>query len=261
MARLPWIVGIAGVGLSMLAAAVLADYLIRRRRPGRMAGLGEPEDVPASNEASPRCSPARPTLPQAIPEVPGVETAIRYVAGSEGTDVGGDFGTTSSPSMDNHFIFVLGDVSGRGVEGGHHHGPVAISPFGPTPSIKEMDRPPFWANWAGFSTSIGTSRSPPSSVRSSTVPGHTVTLVNAGHPPLLLVHGTTGDFVRTTVFPPVGVDLTTVYEATDFVVPDHATLMAFTDGLIERRDESIDIGLERLRSCSPPSFRWASTIC
>ncbi len=30
-------------------------------------------------------------LPQALPEVGGVETAIRYVAGSEGTYVGGDW--------------------------------------------------------------------------------------------------------------------------------------------------------------------------
>ena len=80
------------------------------------------------------------------------------------------------------------------------------------------------------------------------VPRHSVPLVNAGHPPLLLLNGKTGDFVRTTVFPPVGVDRTTVYEATDFVVPGEATIVAFTDGLIERRDESIDTGLERLRT-------------
>jgi hypothetical protein len=30
-------------------------------------------------------------------------------------------------------------------------------------------------------------------------------------------------------------------------VPEAATLLAFTDGLIERRGESVDIGLKRLR--------------
>jgi hypothetical protein len=30
-------------------------------------------------------------------------------------------------------------------------------------------------------------------------------------------------------------------------VPPRSTLLAYTDGLIERRDESLEIGLERLR--------------
>src|ERR1700691_6559340 len=54
-------------------------------------------------------------LPQFLPEIAGVETAIRYVAGREGTDVGGDWYDVI-PLDDTHFLFVLGDVSGRGVE-------------------------------------------------------------------------------------------------------------------------------------------------
>ena len=36
--------------------------------------------------------------------------------------------------------------------------------------------------------------------------------------------------------------------------------MAFTDGLVERRDESIDAGLERLRALAA-EIRSPSTIC
>jgi serine phosphatase RsbU (regulator of sigma subunit) len=80
------------------------------------------------------------------------------------------------------------------------------------------------------------------------VPGHAVTLVNAGHPPLLVLDGDTADFVRTTVFPPVGVQESTPYASVSVVVPEGATIVAFTDGLIERRDETIDASLERLRA-------------
>jgi serine phosphatase RsbU (regulator of sigma subunit) len=40
----------------------------------------------------------------------------------------------------------------------------------------------------------------------------------------------------------------TEYRATTFDVPEGATVVAFTDGLVERRGETIDTGLERLRA-------------
>jgi Stage II sporulation protein E (SpoIIE) len=33
-------------------------------------------------------------------------------------------------------------------------------------------------------------------------------------------------------------------------VPRHATLLAFTDGLVERRGETLDVGLQRVRLAS-----------
>ncbi len=47
--------------------------------------------------------------------------------------------------------------------------------------------------------------------------------------------------------PPVGVDSAWSYTSVTHVLPDGATLLAYTDGLIERRREHLDIGLERLR--------------
>jgi serine phosphatase RsbU (regulator of sigma subunit) len=80
------------------------------------------------------------------------------------------------------------------------------------------------------------------------VPGRVITMVNAGHPPLLLLSRETAEFVSTTVFPPIGVRDAPSYQATAIVVPPGATIVAFTDGLVERRGESIDVSLERLRS-------------
>jgi serine phosphatase RsbU (regulator of sigma subunit) len=47
---------------------------------------------------------------------------------------------------------------------------------------------------------------------------------------------------------PIGVSGSAVYESVTVSVPPRATLLAFTDGLFERRGETIDVGLARLRA-------------
>ena len=54
-------------------------------------------------------------LPQRLPEVPHAEIAVRYLAGDTNADVGGDFYDAFSLGGDE-YAFVIGDVSGRGVD-------------------------------------------------------------------------------------------------------------------------------------------------
>jgi serine phosphatase RsbU (regulator of sigma subunit) len=75
-----------------------------------------------------------------------------------------------------------------------------------------------------------------------------VALVSAGHPPPLLINGPSTGFLRTEVFPPIGVRSAPEFSTSRFEVPAGGTILAFTDGLVERRGESIDVGLERLRN-------------
>lgn len=49
------------------------------------------------------------------------------------------------------------------------------------------------------------------------------------------------------VGPPIGVTTRVPYEAITVAVPAQATLIAFTDGLVERRGEDLDHGLGRLQ--------------
>jgi serine phosphatase RsbU (regulator of sigma subunit) len=72
-----------------------------------------------------------------------------------------------------------------------------------------------------------------------------ITLANAGHMSPLIVSGTTSAYVTTTVGLPLGVAIGT-YEATTVRLAPGSAFVAFTDGLVERRGESIEIGLERL---------------
>jgi serine phosphatase RsbU (regulator of sigma subunit) len=79
---------------------------------------------------------------------------------------------------------------------------------------------------------------------------HEVTMANAAHPEPLLVDTDRADFVSTDVGVPIGVDHSRPYESVTVTVPPGATLLAFTDGLVERRGEVLDVGLERLREAA-----------
>ncbi|MFF3419275.1 PP2C family protein-serine/threonine phosphatase [Streptomyces sp. NPDC002698] len=77
---------------------------------------------------------------------------------------------------------------------------------------------------------------------------HTITYSSAGHPPPALLRGDGRvEFLDGATDPPLGARPEHVDRpeaATDFVAGD--TLVLYTDGLIERRTEDIDVGLGRL---------------
>jgi serine phosphatase RsbU (regulator of sigma subunit) len=79
------------------------------------------------------------------------------------------------------------------------------------------------------------------------IPEHRVTLASAGHLPPLLLSETDSRFLDGPVGPPIGMEHGSSYQAQTYSVPSGATLLGFTDGLVERRGESLDQGLARLR--------------
>jgi serine phosphatase RsbU (regulator of sigma subunit) len=79
------------------------------------------------------------------------------------------------------------------------------------------------------------------------VAGHHVVAASAGHLPPLVIDGDQAAYVSIKVGVPIGAGEPSQYESTSFAVPPRATLLAYTDGLVERRGEVLDAGLERLR--------------
>jgi PAS domain S-box-containing protein len=94
-------------------------------------------------------------------------------------------------------------------------------------------------------------------------------IANAGHPKPVLRH----DDRTTEVIPvdsgtPLGIGIgTSDFSVTDLVLPEDSTLVLCTDGLIERRGQDIDTGIQALRSALeepvPPGFgvqQWCDSI-
>ena len=242
---LPWIVAIFGTVFTLVAAAA-AEQLVRGRRLAEQLALenqalyGEQRTIAQTLQRS--------LLPDELPHVPGLEFAARYLPGAEGVDVGGDWYDVIAAGPGNGFIFVVGDVSGRGIEAATtmaslHYAIRAYAVQGdpPTVILNKLSGLLHVSAGGQFATVL---------CGSVDADRRQITLANAGHLPPLLVTSERSEFVDTDVGAPVGVATNGHYQQVTFSVPRHATLLAFTDGLVERRGESLDVGLQRLRSAT-----------
>lgn len=78
------------------------------------------------------------------------------------------------------------------------------------------------------------------------------TLASAGHlPPALFVAGRPTTLVQTPIGPPLGTGVGGYEQITVDLLPDQILLL-YTDGLVERRGEDIDVSLARLASLAVP---------
>ena len=82
------------------------------------------------------------------------------------------------------------------------------------------------------------------------VDAHSLTLASAGHLAPLLINDGEARFVELHGNPPIGVRHDSPYEEKTVSVQPQTTLVAFTDGLVERRGEVLDVGLARLRDAA-----------
>jgi serine phosphatase RsbU (regulator of sigma subunit) len=244
--RLTWIILLGGLLLT-LAMALVARQLARSRQQAErntatITTLYERVDTLYGEQRALSVRLQRALLPQANPGIPGIEVSSDYVAGAKGIDIGGDWYSAIAVG-DEMFAFVVGDVSGRGVD-----------------AVAEMARARFTLR-AYLSDGDGPAAALEKSSRQFdiTSDGHIITVLvgvgnwrtgeitvaNAGHPLPLLVSDPGASFVPMPVGLPLGAG-SGAYDSSTFTMPVGATLIAFTDGLIERRDEDIDAGMRRL---------------
>ena len=110
--RLPWIIAIVGVLLSLGAAALTARLIARRNQAQELAGsleqiADENRRLYAEQRTIARTL-QHALLPEALPKIQGVETSARYEAGDEGVEIGGDW--YDLIALDDH----RSDARGRG---------------------------------------------------------------------------------------------------------------------------------------------------
>lgn len=240
LARLPWIA--LGLGLLMTLTAVALVETIQRRR--RVAEHLADENLRLYDEQR-RGSAAlqQSLLPLRVPEVPGLQIGTAYAAGTVGTEVGGDW--YDVVDQGRHLLVVVGDVSGRGLDAASvmssiRHGMRALAPECRRPEelLGKIDRLDADERRGHFATVL---------CGFVDVAEGSITFANAGHPPPLIVTDEGAQYLEVPPGPPIGATRGATYEAHTVAVPRGATVLLVTDGLFERRGETIDVGMERLR--------------
>jgi PAS domain S-box-containing protein len=186
-----------------------------------------------------------------LPEVPGIESAAHYVSASSAADVGGDFYDLLQ-LPDGSIGIVVGDVVGHDVAAaaamGHLRGLLRACIWDaedadPGRVLTRVDRLVQGLQVASLATMVYARALRPAA------PGEPwqVHVANAGHPPMLLrspngsvrvLDGITGMLV--------GVDAATQRGTVVVDVPPGSTLVAYTDGLIERPGRDMDQGVAEL---------------
>jgi serine phosphatase RsbU (regulator of sigma subunit)/type II secretory pathway pseudopilin PulG len=242
-ARLPWLIALFGTAIA-LAAGLLTERLVRRREDAeRLAGLNarlfsEQRSVAQTLQHS--------LLPEVLPQFPGLEVAVRYVPGVEGVDVGGDWYDVIDVG-EGRVLLVVGDVSGRGLRAATVMASLryAIRAFAsqgddPEEILRKLSRMIDVGRDAHFATVI---------CGLVSVAERRITFANAGHPNPLLISGSSSEFVATNVGAPIGV-ATDAADASTVTVPPGGVVVAYTDGLFERRGESPDVSLARLQGAA-----------
>ncbi len=242
IAFLPWLVLIVGLGMTVGSTA-LTERLLR--------GRDHAERLAAENEALYRgqrtvaLTLQHSLLPSTLPTVPGVELAARYESGTAGLEVGGDWYDVMELPGDR-LLFVVGDVSGRGLPAATMMGSLrsqveayAVQGDPPGTILAKLARLVAVEQERQFATVV---------CGRVDVRLRHLTLANAGHPQPIVVHQGRAESLEVPVGPPIGVQHDATYEEVSVTLAEGSTLLAFTDGLFERRGERIDAGLGRLRS-------------
>jgi serine phosphatase RsbU (regulator of sigma subunit) len=244
---LPWAIAVAGVLLTLLAV-LGTERLIRRRDAA--AQLNEQVTQLYVEQRSVAETLQHALLPQTIPAIAGLEIAVRYRSAAERADIGGDWYDVV-PLDEDRFVFVIGDVSGHDLRAATvmaslHYACRAYALEGHPPGlILSRLRRMLDVNRDGHVATVLCGL--------AEVKAHRVTLANAGHLPPLVVGETGAHYPLVKPAPPIGIPQHGIPEPAIISIPARGLLIAYTDGLIERRGETLDDGMKRLADAAARS--------
>lgn len=188
----------------------------------------------------------RSLLPGRLPHHPRLELAARYLPSGLAPQIGGDWYDALELDRDRTAV-MIGDVVGHGVRAATTMSELrnalrafAVEGHGPAAALHQLDRVVHATFGPGMIATvlflvIDASKG-------------TVSISRAGHPPpALRTAGGEIRFLETGSTLPLGIDDRVCPDEAEYTVSPGDTLRLFTDGLVERRRESITTGFDRLR--------------
>ncbi|MGH2836057.1 MAG: SpoIIE family protein phosphatase [Solirubrobacteraceae bacterium] len=187
----------------------------------------------------------RSLLPERLPLHPRMQLAARYLPAGPAPQVGGDW-YDALELDENRTAVMIGDVVGHGIRAAITMSELrnalrafAIEGHSPEEALRQLDRVVLATRGPGMVATL--------LFMVIDAAAGTVTLARAGHPPpaLRAVDGSVR-FLETARTLPLGVDPEEVPSQETYPMRPGETLLLFTDGLVERRGESITTSFDRL---------------
>ena len=188
----------------------------------------------------------RSVLPVTLPRVAGVQIAARYLPGTQGLDIGGDW-FDAVELRDGRLGLVVGDVVGKGVHAAANMGQlrnalraISVERLKPPSALARLDRLASDGLDSTFATVVYAVFDSAAGVLRHSSAGHPPPVLACPDGRVELLEGGRGL--------PLGTGLGAKYRQSVVEVPAGSILLLYTDGLVERRGDSIDDGIDALLS-------------
>ncbi|WP_424849496.1 SpoIIE family protein phosphatase [Streptomyces sp. SAI-129] len=221
-----------------------ADDLLVAAQLATHSALGIDKAVLYGREAYIADELQRTMLPENLPRCTGVRLASRYLPAAETARVGGDW-YDAIPLPGSRVALVVGDVMGHSMTSAAIMGQLRTT----AQTLAGLDLPPqeVLHHLDEQAQRLGTDRMATCLYAVYDPVSHRITVANAGHPPPVLLHlGGHAEVLRVPAGAPIGVGGVD-FEAVELDAPAGATLLLYTDGLVESRLRDVWTGIEQLR--------------
>lgn len=221
-----------------------ADDLLVAAQLATHSALGIDKAVLYGREAYIADELQRTMLPETLPHCTGVRLASRYLPAAETARVGGDW-YDAIPLPGSRVALVVGDVMGHSMTSAAIMGQLRTT----AQTLAGLDLPPqeVLHHLDEQAQRLGVDRMATCLYAVYDPVAHRITIANAGHPPPVLLHlGGRAEVLRVPAGAPIGVGGVD-FEAVELEAPAGATLLLYTDGLVESRLRDVWTGIEQLR--------------
>jgi serine phosphatase RsbU (regulator of sigma subunit) len=203
----------------------------------------------------------RSLLPRSLPRVRGATVAARYLPARAEAQVGGDWYDVV-PLTGGGLGLTIGDVSGHGIEAASLMGSLrdglraaALEGEDVASATERVDR--LLQSQRGGGDAIATAL-----FAVLGADGAHLDFTSAGHPPpLVLRPDGSAEFLDGGLSTPLGVLANGSRPTAGVDLEPGSLLLLYTDGLVERRDASIDVGLQRLVDAARQADRDPERFC